>query len=162
MGCDIHAYIEFDPGWKEPTWLHYGRAFFWRNYELFGRMAGVRYTEVQHIKPKGFPTDADTTTRREYFLELIDDATLQNEAGYCSPECATTYVKYSGSYYTTFGTKTFVSHPDWHTASWLTRDEFDAIAKDLKEDKDKQALAVSNLMNTLTCPAVRIVFWFDN
>lgn len=64
MGCDIHLHIELK---IDGRWHHYGAPDVARNYELFGKLAGVRNTEVTPISPpKGLPGDLTLITQLSY------------------------------------------------------------------------------------------------
>lgn len=67
MGCDIHAYAErkTDSGYE---YLPAVVPFDWRNYGVFGFLAGVRnYSSVPMIaEPRGFPDDASAEVREQY------------------------------------------------------------------------------------------------
>ena len=58
MGCDVHASIEFEawPG-QERAWDRYADLSLWRNYNVFGFMAGVRGDGPAVVEPRGFPPD---------------------------------------------------------------------------------------------------------
>lgn len=67
MGCDIHVAIEsrykdanISARW-ECEWLD---AHVWRNYDLFGAMAGVRREDPAHIPPRGIPADCSEEVRK--------------------------------------------------------------------------------------------------
>ena len=62
MGCDIHAHTEVKIG---GTWHHYNKLNLRRNYELFGKMAGVRGGEVPIAAPRGLPPDISVVTKLE-------------------------------------------------------------------------------------------------
>lgn len=61
MGCDIHLHQEV---LIKGRWQHYAERTIGRDYELFGRMAGVRgSTEVPISLPKGAPQKMTLITR---------------------------------------------------------------------------------------------------
>ena len=68
MGCDIHFCVERrmpDGSWSAVM----NRGLEWemdRNYELFGRLAGVRCRERVIAEPRGIPADVSNVVRREY------------------------------------------------------------------------------------------------
>lgn len=60
MGCDIHVHFEIKLNGK---WEHYSQPRIERNYELFGRIAGVRNEDIRPIcPPRGLPRDCSITT----------------------------------------------------------------------------------------------------
>lgn len=109
MGCDIHAYIEHN-GYNQ-QYRTFAKVSIDRDYALFHCLSGVRgyNTEVEPISlPKGIPENIGYMTKDEYCLHIGE--------GSLSQEDADKYIK-SGS------SKRFdehhISHPDWHSASWL-------------------------------------------
>ncbi len=60
MGCDIHLFTEIKVGGK---WITHSVCHVPRNYELFGKMAGVRSDAKPIAAPKGMPEDAGELTR---------------------------------------------------------------------------------------------------
>jgi hypothetical protein len=84
MGCDIHLILECkndDGKWVGINNFNYisnhalgdpkdsGSWYFWtvrsRNYELFGKLAGVRRQSLEGPKPRGIPADASELARME-------------------------------------------------------------------------------------------------
>lgn len=72
MGCDIHAYIDYDVWYVEKEKDYYVTCFatlnLGRNYSLFYALANVRYDPNrmppnQGLKPKGLPGNLSWTTR---------------------------------------------------------------------------------------------------
>lgn len=64
MGCDIHLHTEIKVSGK---WEHYGNPSVGRNYNLFGKMAGVRDRCADPIsEPKGLPSDVSIVTRIDF------------------------------------------------------------------------------------------------
>lgn len=59
MGCDIHLHTEVK---INGIWHHYTAPSMDRNYQLFGKMAGVRGSEPPVSEPKGLPSDMSTLT----------------------------------------------------------------------------------------------------
>ena len=55
----------------------------------------------------------------------------------------------------------FVSHPDWHSHTWLSADEFEKAIQDLGNEKYRAALAAMRSFEADGLDA-RIVIWFDN
>lgn len=133
MGCDIHCYIEY----KKPDrdgWSDFGgRINPGRLYQMFGALAGVRSRTVNFLQPRGVPNDMSYASKNDYWLFIVENNT--DESGFCTVEQAKRYIA-SGSILKN-PTEPFlhnsVSHPDWHSHSWVTPDEFEqAIAVHLK------------------------------
>lgn len=94
MGCDIHAVVEYrDPRSSNAYRREWGSLIkdFWepRDYQLFGRLAGVRSSEVPVAPPRGFPADASGDTRERFMYWIA----YGHEPGdnECSPEDAKRY-----------------------------------------------------------------------
>lgn len=64
MGCDIHVSAEVK---IDDQWHHYECLDVGRDYQLFGRMAGVRNKSEEPISlPKGMPKDCSALTKIIY------------------------------------------------------------------------------------------------
>ena len=165
MGCDIHAFIEIKEG--EDSWESISKPYLSRNYGMFGLMAGVRIESVL-FKPKGLPTDCGWSVSFENELFV----TTNGGEDHCiTKETAERWVA-SGSSKWVDEKKNRVTHPDWHSHSWLTIEEFSkCITKYEKLARAsgyestapyyKIALATMRAAKKLGYE-VRLVFWFDN
>ena len=61
MGCDIHVHFEIKLNGK---WEHYSQPRIRRNYELFGKIAGARASDIKPIhSPRGLPADCSIMTK---------------------------------------------------------------------------------------------------
>lgn len=61
MGCNIHLHIEIK---INNQWEHFGAPYMPRDYELYGKMAGVRDESIMPISaPKGIPEDITLLTK---------------------------------------------------------------------------------------------------
>ena len=60
MGCDIHMHTEVK---LNGQWECFGSPNVSRNYQLFGKMAGVRGVETSIADPKGLPKDCSTVVK---------------------------------------------------------------------------------------------------
>lgn len=185
MGADIHGpFLEtMDTSSKyESRWWCQAEFDFNRNYWLFALMANVRNYDndreaVFHgqpcFKPKGYPKDASWKANNSYFFYVDEDYDKDREPNTCSREDAERWVAGGYSFYKD-ETKSNVSIPDWHSASWLATDELEAAYQRYKaileaEGEDMCYLRqVEGLLAAMkafeAAPGVkaRIVFWFDN
>lgn len=167
MGCDIHAYIEYRHD-AENYWRSFGgRINPGRDYSMFQRIAGVRGVADPVAAPRGLPENlgyAAQDDRRIYISESEGEGT-------CTMEQATRYVQECGCEFITdkeSNKPIWVTHPDWHSHSWLTADEWE-LAMELSAVDNVFPPQVSyhgvlGAMRSMeACGAhVRIVFWFDN
>ena len=162
MGCDIHAYVEYTT-WSgsegSPWWSNLTANFGSRDYLWFGILADVRHEGDCLYPPRGLPDGLAWETQDGAFLRADDQ--LVGQDGYCSVEQA----KKWGGYDPETGR---VPHPDWHSHSWLTTEEFGhCIAEHMKlADYPLEVgwLALFTAMKTIEDNGgkARIVFWFDN
>lgn len=136
MGCDIHAYIDYDDfetsdGDKRISCFA-SDVEIGRNYTLFTLMAGVRYdprTEKDYgpmFEPRGIPDDISWRVRSAYHLHVTEYKEWQDDEGYCSPERAHQWVSQNISEWSN-DEHTLITHPDWHSASYLYVDELEQI-----------------------------------
>lgn len=67
MGCDIHAWIEERRDTREGKdwWVARADLFIWRDYLMFGALAGVRVEDIEHIEPRGLPDNLDWGIKEE-------------------------------------------------------------------------------------------------
>ena len=172
MGCDIHLYVEYrNPKWNGESWHNFGSETNpGRDYNVFSHLAGVRTggETIEHPPPRGMPKDAAFAARWDNQLYVDDDHAVDDE--YCSSANAESWVKGGCSEWLD-AEHTKVSHPDNHTHSWLTLDEFtealgcaEAWAKTRGYGVDAEYGALLAAMAYLAKRGheVRIVFWFDN
>jgi hypothetical protein len=159
MGCDIHCYIEYKETYG---WVSFGeRINPGRNYHLFGRIAGVRDpSEELVVPPRGRPDDLGFRSRDDAWLYVPPGPGDFVVEGWADPEDAKRWVAEGLSTFSPDGR--YVSHPDHHTHTWLTPDEFArAIEGDVHALEYRAMLAA---MRSLEADGkqVRVVIWFDN
>lgn len=178
MGCDIHAYIEYE-GHTSPDgsiyWKPFASNFGGRSYVMFGIMAGVRIPDVAIFEPKGLPNDGLDLAYEANSDEWMYITETDGE-GYASPERAKKWVDSGYSKYRNDheGVPTWVSNPDHHSHSWMDANDLekcimafpDAYEKcgfGHKEAADEwyAALAAMRSFEALGKKS-RLVFWFDN
>lgn len=204
-GCDIHMFFEYTD--KEilerernglldesnkPFKAYWkclgGRINLGRNYWMFGILSkGVRYDIDCGFEPKGIPEFEFLSSNvfHEYCMYITD---MPNNDGYsCTMADAIKWA--TGEYcssklfyrYPNDDKPTWVSNPNWHSASWLTTEEYEKAIETYKNHYDKQfgnELTTSSLksydipeydamlaaMKSLESngKVCRAVFWFDN
>lgn len=155
MGCDIHCYIEY----KKPTsprWRDFGKRINpGRNYAIFEKMAGVRGSDEPEVHPRGFPDDCASEASDDYWLYVSDI----KKPGNCTRERAESYVACGSRWRNE--EKAWVSHPDWHSHSWLKPDEFERAIAGFDEPEYQAVLAAMRSFESQGYES-RLVFWFDN
>lgn len=154
MGCDIHCYIEYRNRDKksingdvvESSWSSFGgRINPGRNYGIFTLMAGVRSwgkeDEQLLFKPKELLEGLGYSARSDNYLYITTGE--ECKCGECinvTAEKAKKWVESGSSKYVNNqrGEPTWVSHPDWHSHSWLSVEEFRQVLEKYKvvEQKD--------------------------
>lgn len=164
MGADIHMYAEYrNPGYD--GWVAVGgRTNPGRDYDLFGKIAGVR-CDGQLFPTRGLPEKLGYQSRSDSQL-YVTDATLSPDEGAVTRERAESWVA-GGSSTWTDERKAFVSHPDWHSHTWLTPAELRRVLEAPREaDWGIEAswwayLALGEELERRGKEA-RFVIWFDN
>lgn len=156
MGCDIHAFIEFKRG---DRWEPFSDELnIERNYDLFGAMANVR-TGGAVVPPRGIPDDMAYMADGGWWKYIGYDYGLTVEQAEQYQRLGSRILKDRD------GKPWKVEHPDWHTPSWLTTEEFkQALEKaggGTIAPVANAALAAMFYLSTRS-DEVRIVFWFDN
>jgi hypothetical protein len=155
MGCDIHGpFVEQYHGGI--VWGCLGWFYLFRNYQLFAAMAGVR---GEGPTPKGLPDGVSWQVKDAYTLRVTDG--LNQDEGSCCQGDAIRWIKEGAS--TLWPERRalvqlgdLITHPDWHSASWLSTAEVEAIGGPLAGCAARMRAA-----ETYEHPC-RIVFWFDN
>ena len=136
MGCDIHLYIEYKnkkvafDGYKD-NWHSFGKSInTGRNYAMFALMANVRnyYSDGKLpvlVEPRGIPEDVGYIAKDDNQLYICED----EGENYTTMERAEKWVESGSSKFidNQEGKPTWVTHPDWHSHSWLTTSEFETI-----------------------------------
>lgn len=158
MGCDIHAYIEFRDG---DRWSGFaGRVNPGRNYKVFGILAGVRTDGPPVIQPRGVPPDMSWQTNDDFHLHVVENDKEVWE-GAVARATAEEWVKSGASQWHVDGRR--VTHPDWHTASWLTLPEYEAALQRFTDTEPEYRAVAAAMRELELCGCVtRLVFWFDN
>jgi hypothetical protein len=128
MGCDIHCYIEFKEK-DDNRWRSFGeRINPGRNYLMFAVLAGVRTDNPSDalIPARGPLNDMGFSADNDAYLYIHDTDGEHSEG--TTKERAKDFVEKQGCHYknNNEGKPTWVSHPDWHSHSWLTTAEFKA------------------------------------
>ena len=168
MGCDIHCYLEYRAQKDETAhWKNFGgRINPGRNYAMFGFLAGVRFEGPPVAEPRGVPEDCGYQSEAANRLFITDRDT--DEEGFCTKEQAEQFVKYGAKYLPSDQDRRFVTHPDWHTHSWVTPDEWEkAIHATLALEPEYPLVEYEAVLAALRSFEsqgydARVVFWFDN
>jgi hypothetical protein len=162
MGCDIYMYLEYkDPKRERVWWNGWPRINPARDYLLFGKLAGVREPDHQMFAPRGLPTESNYYSQDDAYI-FIDKEESEN---YCTLADAK---RWGRPIIERDGKPVKTLHPDWHSHSWLTLDEFSqALEKKVKgqtysHDPEYFALQAAAKVLESAGNEVRFVFWFDN
>jgi hypothetical protein len=145
------------PGW------HFGR-----DYAAFGYLAGVRGEGPAFEEPRDLPADASLGVWREYALRVVESED-DSVDGCTTKEYADRWVASNGEKYIRIAGVTYVTHPDWHSASYYTLAELSSHLQN--SDADSGLIRVRALRAVMRKMAkryetseeeIRVCFWFDN
>jgi hypothetical protein len=164
MGCDIHAYIEYGPtsverelGTKE--WVgFFGAINLDRDYGLFAALSDTRNNgDIEPIsEPRGLPATVSSWVASENTL-LVSESE-KNEAG-CTPRDRAEHWVEGGTSQWVGPDKSRITHPDWHSHSWVDADEFEEA---MRRAKCTSPVARATLASMRQLPNAVLVFWYDN
>ena len=186
MGADIHTFIEYayvreSDDERPESWYSFGgRINPSRDYEMFALLANVRGIGALY-PPRGVPDQLSWTTRDAFYMTVLHEPRLDfannplpAEEGEVSAETAAGWVargysRYEGTDPTT-GRPLRITHPDWHSPSWLTLSEFDRVLAAHKRNTIGGRVHPGWLALRAALKAfddapgfkARLVFWFDN
>lgn len=159
MGCDIHMVIEYRDEHRREWCAFTGPLNPGRNYALFSRLAGVRnYEGVDPaIPPRGRPSNLSWTAARALTMTVVPDergggdhVVIRSKAEYWVASKSSEWVD-----------ENHISHPDLHSISWMSADEFEAAIHGARELEYGAVLAALRYFESRGCEA-RVIFWFDN
>jgi len=167
-------YVEYNSKEHQPhanpalnSWRSFGdRINPGRNYNLFGLLAGVR-GDGEIFEVRGLPENLGWSASGDATLYITEGS---DEDGCCTLAKAESYVQWGSTIYKDANGKPVkVDHPDWHSHSWLTVDEFqqvlDAYVSHFDQPVGLEYRALLAAMRALEDEGkndVRLVFWFDN
>lgn len=167
MGCDIHLYVEHRRNERGPsaTWSTFGGRFNpGRDYRMFGTLAGVRGGTAM-IPPRGIPSDLACSAEGDWWLYITETPGEE----YVTAETAAKYHSCGSAYKNDrAGKPTWIQHPDWHSASWVTCAELEQAVESAEHEHSYKVYseyrAVLAAMKSLeeSGHETRAVFWFDN
>lgn len=167
MGADIHAFVESVDSSRVNTWVDsVAELTLPRDYYMFGLLAGVRGIEGPVFPNRGIPKVTGWTVRNRFHLYVLtDDEAAEGhlrEMGTVTPEEAADYLAYSSQYMP--GNERYITHPDWHSASYLNAREYEQVLAEYKRTfgcrPGRLYEAVADFLFAI--PDSRIVFWFDS
>lgn len=176
MGCDAHVYVEYrKKTHRENYWSGIGgRINPGRNYWMFGLIAGVRIDFDESLEPKGIPNNLSWSANQDNYIWISDVYGDDDDSEYCTLEKAQQWASNGRRkiIYDDQGKPQKVEHPDWHSHTWLTTEEFKSVIeiyneKDSKNEFRNQEVeyeALLSMMENLESNdcEVRLVIWFDN
>lgn len=198
MGCDIHMYVEYidkeelekyQRGERrdihgnpiKPYWRDFGGKINpGRNYNMFGFLCkGVRSDHSNGFPKKGLPPfdELGYASRNDSVCYISDKES--SDGTYVTLETAMRWAKGGCKLHNNSnGQPQWVDHPDWHSHSWLTTQEFEEainrFIEYIKSDNDDGfytnyepqveygALLAAMKYIESRGQVARIVFWFDN
>lgn len=210
MGTDIHAFIEIDyfeeaePFSNEDSIRPFneGELFWWRSYDLYNALGDGRNYHFDEsriekhclIPPRGLPAQMGSAVINRFF-HVVDDhgyfqdlhPDLRTVSSKCADEWLAAGLSFPGPPLKIERLKRGpeelrrVSHPDWHSPSWLTlpeiydslrhfgfdpasssRRSWEGSAESLSIEVVVSLQAMQSLEDCLGEGRTRLVFWFDN
>jgi hypothetical protein len=179
MGCDIHAYIEYrDPKTKEipntpKTWCCWGRRYYvWRNYMMFGLLAGVRGQAEPVVEPRGIPDGLSWEVMEDATLKIVEDgADLDDNEVHREQANKWLESRYSKPFTQGCWGGEYITDPDWHSFTWLTSEEllealkrYETLNNDGYQSRPTMYYALLGTMKALEAEGfeTRLVLWVDN
>jgi hypothetical protein len=176
VGCDIHMFVEYSS--KEPSAYQtdQGRKY-WsgfadrinpgRDYRMFAMIAECgRCSDIEPVVPnRGMPDgDLGYATADSYWMYVTEEP----GEGMTTRARAESWVRTGSSHWRDAEEK-FVSHPDWHSHTWLTVDEYQRVierySEEFHEPPGVEYMALFAAMRVLRQGDkndVRVICWFDN
>lgn len=122
MGCDIHAFVDYDQTHQDGiSTFHWGSIKLERNYWLFSLLAGVRGQRKESLQPKGLPKSMSWQVRKETYLQLVDDADINDNTERCIGR------EHAKKHNWKMIDEYHCEHPDWHSYSYLSLEELDSV-----------------------------------
>lgn len=135
MGCNIHAHLEVK---IEGTWHHYSVPDIDRDYQLFGRLAGVRdASQTLIVEPRGIPDDAT-------FLTRYDCDSVWGSDGHTPSWLTSIEAEKVAEWHRKLRNKQAFAMPLW---GYVFGNPLDTRARYPEDAR---------------CEDVRVIFWFDN
>jgi len=172
MGADIHCYLEytdFNDREGNPYWSCFGgRNNLGRDYWMFDVLAGVRGSGEPHIPLKGLPPGKKSWQVESDAYLIISDENPDME-GYCSLANAETWSRQGDNTIEEHGNGgKRVTHPDWHSHTWLTADELaQCLGVYMLRHQDTYSVTWDAMLASMRAfeergVQTRLVLWFDN
>jgi hypothetical protein len=187
MGCDIHGVIEYKTNGRadDPFYAFCELTCPQRDYDVFYAIAGVRQRDrvINMFKPRGLPKNASSTvvSATSLFVVRDDHPGLDYKYNHVGITKALKWIAEGSSKLFVAGDKnaidqcgehSFITHPNYHSHSYLYADELESALAALEEDKmldggsDYWSVleTMKSLQKTkgLNPDQVRLVFWFDS
>ena len=177
MGCDIHMVMEYRaaPGAEDPApwwWAFGGVCNPGRDYSLFNRLAGVRGdVDGALIPARGLPAAFSSEVHHEVLLSIANKPLKAGDVDWegraVDREKAMAWIDGGSSQLVRVGDHDYVTHPDYHSFSWLTLGEYAGVLLDLHAMGEQLAPGYWAIQAALATFAdrgyeARVVFWFDN
>lgn len=123
MGCNVHAYIEYEQPDGSPQ--HLGKVQIKRDYYLFFLIAGVRGEvsgELPVVPKKGLPEKMHWRLCEEAYLCVVDGDEVPPNC--CSRDNAE---KWGAAYVD--DAKRYIRNPHYGSHTWLTLDEVEEVIR---------------------------------
>ncbi|MFC1597045.1 hypothetical protein ACFL5Q_03780 [Planctomycetota bacterium] len=126
MSADLHLNIEYRFRTDKMRPVIAGNYSRIGGYDLFAALTGARnfLSKPILIPPRGFPRDACWALKSLYYWQILDSPNEEPRVpNHCTKKEATKYARQANVEERTIGTVNFISNPDFHHATYLTRAE---------------------------------------
>lgn len=197
MGTGIHLFIEVDYSTEGAPFTESGNVrafaegelFVWNDYKVFDALANGRSRDLGDpssplalITPRGIPPQLSEAVFRRFYVRIADssdaaaDCTLWIPSVKVSSADAERYVAEKLSQRldprecpSWARSHPWISNPDWHSATWLTLQEFNASlayfgieTEKLRPEIQLIPVIMKRFEDTVGKNRTRVVVWFDN
>ena len=188
MGTDILGFLEYQQPHNRGYDCWASKIALPRDYLWFALLAGVRnsFGVTPDVAPRGLPPQTSLPVLEQFFVTVIPDGVAATDPRgtfreiHASTAAAWRQLRPSlwetdldavGPHFPTPDHTPLLQNVDWHTPSWLTLAELEAVRiryRDLcpayprwatRQDIPDLAAALMGAMHAL--PQSRFVFWFD-
>lgn len=126
MSTDLHLNIEYKLPSDKMCPVIAGNYRRIGGYDLFAALSGVRNESSKPIliPPRGFPRDACWALIPLYYWQILDSPNEEPRVpNHCTRKEAVEYTRQDNVEQRSFGPVDFISNPDFHHATYLTRAE---------------------------------------
>jgi hypothetical protein len=167
VSTELYFNLEAREG-NRGKWWHWARVRLSQDYLLFNLLAGVRrdhpgMPDVESMPVKGLPSDVTELTLEEDALTVDDQAAELEVPDTCTKAAADAWVREGRSRLLHNGYA--VTHPDFHSHSWLSSDELHVVAERYSAARGQDDVVLSAIQAAIAVLHAggiesRAIIWF--